>query len=129
MAFVKNIDGIPVYSTISEAISWGRTNLNLNGYHIHMHNGNKTYMGGLNHEVILEAQYEKYLNNITQQVVLKTDTQQTVSSSPPPPEVELETPPEVEDQEENQTNNNQVFRTSGGGGGAGSAGGGGGGGY
>jgi len=128
MAFVKNIDGIPVYSTISEAISWGRTNLNLNGYHIHMHNGNKTYMGGLNHEVILEAQYEKYLNNITQQVVLKTDTQQTVSS-PPPPEVELETPPEVEDQEENQTNNNQVFRTSGGGGGTGSTGGGGGGGY
>ena len=61
MAIVKHIDGIPAFTTISEATTWGRRELNLNGYHIHSHNGNKAYMAGLNHEKIIDAQYNKYL--------------------------------------------------------------------
>ena len=76
MAIIKHINGVPAFSTRNEAVIWGRRELNLNGYHIHYHNGNKTYMAGLNHDKVVEAQYEKYL---------KTRRQQTNQENTPPP--------------------------------------------
>ena len=136
MAIIKYIDGLPAFSTRKEAVTWGKQNLNLNGYHVHHNNGNKIYMAGVNHNSIINAQYQKYLNSLTLETIPQPTT---LPSTPPPPESEAANIREiqVENQEENQTNNNQVFRTGGTGGtgggsgtgGGGYSGGGGGGGY
>jgi len=72
MSIIKHIDGIPAFSTRNEAISWGRRELNINGYHIHYHNGNKIYMAGINHDKIKEAQYQKYLNSLGREIIIDT---------------------------------------------------------
>ena len=69
MGVVKYIDGIPAFSTTNEAISWGRRELNINGYHVHHHKGNRIYMAGINHDKIKEAQYNKYLSDTGQPLV------------------------------------------------------------
>ena len=140
MAIIKHIDGLPAFSTKQEAVTWGKQNLNLNGYHVHHNNGNNIYMAGLNHNSIVNAQYQKYLNSLT----LETIPQPTTLPTTPPPPGSVKTnirEIQVENQEENEINNNQVFITTswggstgstgstGGGGGYSGGGGGGGGGY
>ena len=49
------IDGIPLYSTLAEAIQWGRRN-NLTGYHLHKHKGRTGYMAGENHGIFTNVQ-------------------------------------------------------------------------
>ena len=48
MSLLTNIDGIPLYSTVKEALDWARAN-GLRGFHTHQHNGVTGYMGGFTH--------------------------------------------------------------------------------
>tara|TARA_R100000935_G_C2773900_1_gene138791 strand:- start:37 stop:312 length:276 start_codon:yes stop_codon:yes gene_type:complete len=48
------IDKIPLYSTVREAVSWGRRN-NLQNYHTHTHNGRLGYMAGANHSIFVNT--------------------------------------------------------------------------
>tara|TARA_R110001592_G_scaffold106515_2_gene298976 strand:+ start:539 stop:808 length:270 start_codon:yes stop_codon:yes gene_type:complete len=48
------IDNIPLYSTVREAVSWGRRN-NIQNYHTHTHNGRVGYMAGSNHSVFVNT--------------------------------------------------------------------------
>ena len=48
MAILTHIQGIPLFQTPSEAISWGRQ-YGLTGYHSHMFNIRTGYMAGFNH--------------------------------------------------------------------------------
>mgnify|MGYP003126662120 FL=1 len=51
MSLVKIIDGVPTYSTIQEAIDYGNI-YNITGYHVHIVNGQTTYMAGDSHDQI-----------------------------------------------------------------------------
>jgi hypothetical protein len=42
------IDGIPLYSTVEEALQWGNSRM-LTGFHTHVYEGQTGYMGGSNH--------------------------------------------------------------------------------
>jgi len=48
------IDDIPLYSTIREAVSWGRRN-NIQGYHTHTYNNRLGYMAGDSHSVFVKT--------------------------------------------------------------------------
>ena len=48
MSLIGNIAGVPLFSTIQEALDWANDN-NLTGYHVHSLQGQRGYMGGLNH--------------------------------------------------------------------------------
>tara|TARA_Y100001938_G_scaffold139542_1_gene206545 strand:- start:34 stop:303 length:270 start_codon:yes stop_codon:yes gene_type:complete len=48
MAILGNIDGIPVYTTIGEALAWAANN-DQEGYHQHTIGGVIGYMGGTHH--------------------------------------------------------------------------------
>lgn len=48
MAILGNIDGIPVYTTIGEALAWAANN-DQEGYHQHTIGGVVGYMGGATH--------------------------------------------------------------------------------
>ena len=54
MPLVQNIDGIPAYTTIQEALSWG-SQYNITSYHTHIIAGQVTYMAGTNHDEITSA--------------------------------------------------------------------------
>jgi uncharacterized protein YvpB len=45
---LTTIDGVPLYSTVEEALQWA-TSRNLTGYHTHEYQGQTGYMGGANH--------------------------------------------------------------------------------
>jgi hypothetical protein len=49
MAVLTTIAGVPLFSTIQEALAWARAN-GLSGYHIHNWQGQQGYMGGTNHQ-------------------------------------------------------------------------------
>ena len=49
MAVLTIMAGIPLFSTIREALDWGSRN-NLRGYHTHHHQGQLGYMGGSTHQ-------------------------------------------------------------------------------
>ena len=48
MSLLTYISGVPLFSTISEALDWG-ANRNLTDYHTHIYNGETGYMGGSTH--------------------------------------------------------------------------------
>ena len=45
---LTTIDGVPLYSTMAEALQWGQSR-GLNGYHTHVYQGQTGYMGGFTH--------------------------------------------------------------------------------
>ena len=49
MAVITRINGVPLFSSIQEALRWGRFNRLKGGYHVHYWEGQKGYMGGNNH--------------------------------------------------------------------------------
>ena len=51
MSLIQVIDGVPAYSTIEEALSYGAT-YNISGYHTHVVNGQTAYMAGTTHDEI-----------------------------------------------------------------------------
>ena len=48
MSILTTIGGIPLFSTITEALAWAAQR-GLSGYHTHMHQGQIGYMGGATH--------------------------------------------------------------------------------
>ena len=48
MAILTTIAGVPLFTTIQEALDWAAAN-GLSGYHIHNYQGQQGYMGGANH--------------------------------------------------------------------------------
>ena len=48
MSVITTIAGVPLFSTVQEALAWARAN-RLNGYHTHNWQGQIGYMGGANH--------------------------------------------------------------------------------
>jgi hypothetical protein len=48
MAILTTINGVPLYSTLQEAVEYATQN-NLSGYHTHVYNGVIGYMGGATH--------------------------------------------------------------------------------
>ena len=49
MAFLTNISGMPLFSTVSEALEWGASNSILKGYHTHRWKNRIGYMAGHTH--------------------------------------------------------------------------------
>ena len=48
MAVITTIAGVPLFSTVQEALLWADAN-GLTGYHTHSHQSQVGYMGGANH--------------------------------------------------------------------------------
>jgi len=48
MSVITNINGVPLFSTKHEALSW-TIDKELTGYHTHQHSGQTGYMGGSSH--------------------------------------------------------------------------------
>ena len=48
MSLITNIAGIPLFTTVSEALAWATAN-GLSGYHTHNYQSQVGYMGGANH--------------------------------------------------------------------------------
>ena len=48
MAVLTTIDGVPLYTTIQEALNWATAH-NCSGYHVHNYQGQAGYMGCANH--------------------------------------------------------------------------------
>jgi len=51
MPVVQNIDGIPAYTTIQEALDWA-SQYGVTSYHTHIIAGQVVYMGGSTHDEI-----------------------------------------------------------------------------
>ena len=48
MAILTTLGGVPLFTTLQEALAWARSR-GLNGYHIHNWQGQRGYMGGATH--------------------------------------------------------------------------------
>tara|TARA_R100000700_G_C3096461_1_gene95458 strand:+ start:174 stop:488 length:315 start_codon:yes stop_codon:yes gene_type:complete len=90
MAIIGYIKRIPVFSTPTEALTWGR-NHGLKGYHTHTVNIKTGYMGGKNHSQAMKkygAVTQVNVTTTTPAPNITTNTQATPpqqQSSPPPP--------------------------------------------
>jgi len=94
MGFIRNINGIPLFSTSSEAISWGKKNLGISGFHAHRYAGMNTYMAGATHQQLTAAQ-EKRFNDSRQGNLMRVDetplTASNVIQNMPKPRVRVTT--------------------------------------
>ena len=54
MSVLTNINGIPLFSTLEEALAWASAN-SLVGYHTHVYSGQTGYMGGVNHTTAINT--------------------------------------------------------------------------
>ena len=79
MSFIRNIDGIPLYTTIEEAELWA-SQYNLTGYHTHNVLGQIGYMGGIDHATITAAMNQEPINTVTPQQVRNVRINQTTIS-------------------------------------------------
>ena len=90
------IDNIPLYSTIREAVSWGRRN-NIQGYHTHTYNRRLGYMAGTNHSIFVNTPATPRPSNVvtprvpiiaatvvTTPTPTQTPTQTTTQTTTPP---------------------------------------------
>jgi hypothetical protein len=68
MAILTTISGVPLFSTIEEALAWGSSR-GLSGYHIHNFQGQVGYMGGATHQ---QASGTPINTNLPQQEVVRT---------------------------------------------------------
>ena len=93
MAILTIIDGVPLYSTINEAINNGQTfrsqgynpiqqNGGYSGYHVHKHNNVTGYMAGNNHAETMPSTTVTY--SASQTVSIPTQSTPTQSTYTPP---------------------------------------------
>ena len=110
MSIIKKVDGVPVFSNIQRALLWAKAH-GLEGYHDHMVDNQKGYMGGPDHNAATNA----VISDTIQSVVPPTpiEIQPIVPTEIQPPIVDdvLETRPPTETQ--------VIPRQTGGGGGGG----------
>tara|TARA_R110002012_G_scaffold311469_1_gene521004 strand:+ start:357 stop:638 length:282 start_codon:yes stop_codon:yes gene_type:complete len=76
------IDNIPLYSTVREAVEWGRRN-NIQGYHTHRHNRRIGYMAGSNHSVFNNTNSNTTPTTLTNNIVRPLPTVATSVSTTP----------------------------------------------
>jgi len=76
---LTNIDGVPLYSTLQEALQWAASN-GLQGYHTHTYQGSLGYMGGATHSSATIA--SSSTTTSTQPISSGSTTMNTPSSSP-----------------------------------------------
>ena len=76
---LTNIDGVPLYSTLQEALQWAAAN-GLQGYHTHTYQGSLGYMGGATHSSATIA--SSSTTTSTQPISSGSTTMNTPSSSP-----------------------------------------------
>tara|TARA_Y100001938_G_C8002558_1_gene385518 strand:+ start:658 stop:915 length:258 start_codon:yes stop_codon:yes gene_type:complete len=76
MALLTTISGIPLFSTVQEALAWAIAN-GLSGYHTHFFNGQVGYMGGTNHSTAVGR-------NINSGINTASSTSPSPSPSPSP---------------------------------------------
>ena len=71
MTTLKSMGGIPLFTTIEEAMAWAEAN-GLKGYHTHTFNGVVGYMGGVNHAMATGQN----INTLPQQPIQQQQQQQ-----------------------------------------------------
>ena len=71
MTTLKSMGGIPLFTTIEEAMAWAEAN-GLKGYHTHTFNGVVGYMGGVNHAMATG----RNINTLPQQPIQQQVQQQ-----------------------------------------------------
>ena len=80
MSVLTSINGIPLFSTLQEALNWGSSN-GLVGYHTHVYNGQTGYMGGANHTTAVNTTSpQQSTPTITTQTVQVTRSTNNTSS-------------------------------------------------
>ena len=72
MSLITTINGIPLFSTLTEALAWARSN-NLTGYHTHAYQNKIGYMGGATHAIAVAS--------LAAPRIQSTPSTQTTSSS------------------------------------------------
>tara|TARA_R100001163_G_scaffold61748_1_gene51981 strand:+ start:442 stop:714 length:273 start_codon:yes stop_codon:yes gene_type:complete len=77
---LTTIDGVPLYSTLQEALQWAAAN-GLQGYHTHTYQGSLGYMGGATHGSATIASASP-TSSSTQPTSSGSTTMNTPSSSP-----------------------------------------------
>jgi hypothetical protein len=73
MSLITHIDGVPLFTTIAEAVLWG-SQYGLTGHHTHTVLGQTGYMGGTDHATITSAMQGGVVSNITTQQISNTST-------------------------------------------------------
>jgi len=64
MSVIVNIMGIPLFTTVQEALIWAAAN-GLTGYHVHNHQNIRGYMGGVNHATAVSNNSTPQVNNVS----------------------------------------------------------------
>ena len=82
MAFIRNLNGIPLFSTTAEAVTWGKQNLGISTFHAHRYAGSNAFMAGANHDELIRAQ-EKRFNDSREGILQPVN--QTVTTLPHAP--------------------------------------------
>ena len=75
MALITSISGVPLYSSIREALNWGAAR-GLDGYHTHTFKGKLGYMGGATHSEVSVVVARRPVT--AQQAVTRRDVPQVV---------------------------------------------------
>ena len=133
MAFLKNLNGIPLFSTIAEAVTWGKQNLRISGFHAHRYAGSQAFMAVATHEEVRIAQQKIFEGSVVpaaQQAPLQANTRQALQqSSAQQTSGTTYTPPASAPRTRTVVRTTPSISTGGGYSGGGSGSGGGGGGY
>jgi len=79
MSLITSIDGVPLYTTVAEAMLWG-SQYDLTGYHQHVVLGQTGYMGGGSHAQIVQAMVGGTTNSITPTQIRTTSSSSSSSS-------------------------------------------------
>ena len=94
MSIIKKVDGVPVFSSIQRALLWGKAH-GLEGYHDHMVDNQKGYMGGSDHSVATNAFISGTIQTIAPptpidtQPIISTQTQSPTETQPPIEETQV----------------------------------------
>ena len=78
MSILTTISGVPLFTTQSEALSWGYVR-GLEGFHTHTYQGLTGFMGGIDHSIAVVAE----IITPAQQAIIN-QTQQAAQTPPPP---------------------------------------------
>jgi len=80
MSILTNISGIPLFSTMQEALNWAENN-GLSGYHTHSHQGQTGYMGGRTHSRATPTVTPSNAQRTTNTTRVVNTNQRTIPSS------------------------------------------------